>query len=318
MIMKKIKLKREVTTGIFAVAMILLLYWGINFIKGTDLIRGTNTYYALYDQVDGLQRSSPIVVKGFKVGVINKIAYDPEKSDKVVLELSVKSKFRIPANSRAVVFSDGLLSGKAIKIEMGDSPVALHDGDTLRSDWDTGILDNAGSDIEALKQRLGELTSKLGQALDNLNGIMEENSDNLALTFGSLARMSASLEDVVSTEANDLKGIVSNLNSLSGSLSKAGPKFDRMMVNMESFSSYLASERIRNTVDSLSVGVSHLNAMLDRVNSGQGTVGKLMNDEALYDSLTEASGNLARLLEDLRANPKRYVHFSLFGGGKNK
>lgn len=313
--MKRIKLKKEVKVGIFSLTMILALYWAINFIKGTDLFRGTTTYYAAYDRVNGLQASSQIVIKGYKVGVVRKMHFDPAASGKIVLELGIKSRFRIPQNSRARIFSDGLMGGKAIEIELGDAPQYLHDGDTIRSEWDGGLLEMAGSEFEALKIKATAMTNKIDAVLDNLNGLLEDNADNLTVTLGNIARMSASLETVVTSESGDLKSIVDNLNSLSHTLSNSGPRLERTMSNLESFTGYLNSAQVAGAVDNLSSSLAALNAVLEKVNRGEGTAGKLMQDEALYDSLTAASSNLSSLLEDLKANPKRYVHFSLFGRG---
>ncbi len=316
--MKKIKLRREVKIGIFTLGMILLLYWGINFIKGTDLIRGTNTYYATYEQVTGLKPASAIVIKGFKVGVVQRMFFDPQVSEKIVIELRIKSRFRIPDDSKARIYSDGLMGGKAIEIDLGSSPKFLHKGDTLHTEWDQDLLEMAGSEFEYIKQKANALVNQINATLGALNTILTDNSGHITTTLGNVAKLSGSLEDVVSSEAADLKNTLHNLNALSKSLATAGPKLESSMGNLDKFSGYLASPKIPNAVDELSASLTEFNGLLERVNSGQGTVGKLMKDETLYDSLTVASSNLALLLEDLKANPKRYVHFSLFGGGKNK
>ena len=126
------KLSREVKIGLYAIITLAALYWGINFLKGQDIFSSSHKYYATYDQVNGVQKSAGIVIKGFKVGVVSDISYDPQKSDRIIVEFSIKRKFQIPENSKARIYSDGLLGGKAIEIELGDSHIYLHDGDTLR------------------------------------------------------------------------------------------------------------------------------------------------------------------------------------------
>ncbi len=316
--MAKIKIRREARIGIFSVAMIAVLYWGINFIKGTDLIRGTKTYYAVYDHVGGLQPSSPVVINGYKVGVVQKMSFDPDKSHKIVLQLRIKSRFNIPDNSSARMFSDGLMGGKAIEIVMGDSETYLDKGDTLFSKADKDLLEMAGSEMEYIKAKANAIVNQITATLSTLNAILAENQANIATTLGNVASISTTLDGVVSAEAKDLEGTIRNLNSLSRSLAAAGPKVDGMVANMETLSKTLASPKIPQAVDDLSSGMASLEQMLARVNSGQGTAGKLLNDQALYDSLCAASSSLNLLLEDLKTNPKRYVHFSLFGGGKNK
>lgn len=313
---KKIKLRKEARIGIFTVAMIFILYWGINFIKGTDLFRGTNTYYALYDQVGGLQISSQVVIQGYKVGVIRSMNFDPQESGRIAVELGIKSKFKIPVNSKARVFSDGLMGGKAIEIVLGDSGQYLNSGDTLYSELDKDILELAGSEFEYIKQKANVIINELTATLKNVNALLEQNTDNVTTTMDNLARMSGTLSNVLSAESEQLKSIIDNMNALSHTLKESGPKVDRIMANMESFTDSLRTSDISNAVDELTATLSQLNTALGTINDGKGTAGKMLTDEQLYDSLAEAASNLSLLLEDLKANPGRYVHFSLFGGGK--
>ncbi|MDR2885493.1 MAG: MlaD family protein [Rikenellaceae bacterium] len=316
--MAKIKVKREVRIGLFAVAMILVLYWGVNFIKGTDLIRGTKTYFAVYDRVNGLQPSSPVVINGYKVGVVQKMHFQPDQSRRIVLELRIKSRFHIPDNSRARMYSDGLMGGKAIAIEMGDSPRYMERGDTLNSRVDKDLFDISSSDVEYVKQKASDLVNSVTGTFSSVDTLITQNEQNIAIAIANLAQITGQLADVLSSGSGDLKGTITDLRTLSRALASTGPRIENTMKNMEHFSATLASPKVEGSIDKLSESMTGLSALLDKVNSGQGTAGKLMTDETLYDSLTIASSNLALLLEDLKANPKRYVHFSLFGGGGKK
>ncbi len=313
---KKIKLRKEVRIGIFAVATIMAMYWAINFIKGTDLIRGTSTYYALYDQVSGLQTSSNIMIRGLKVGVIRRMEFDPAMSNKILLELKVKSKYKIPDDSKALIFSDGLMGGKALEIVLGKSATFLQKGDTLRSEWDKDFLEVAGSEFEFLKQKANTLVNDITHTLTSVNTLLDKNTGHITATLSHVASISAELDGIVKSESADIKSIVNNLNALSRSLKQNAPRIDRIVGNVEGFTDSLSSSNIPQMITNLSSSLAQLNASLEKVNSGGGTLGKFINDEVLYDSLSVATGNLARLLEDIQANPKRYVNFSVFGGGK--
>ena len=147
----KLKLSREFKIGFFGILMIAALYWGINFLKGRDLFTSSVHYYAVYDQVNGLQSSAAVLIKGYKVGSISDISFDPERSDKVVVEFSIKSKFKIPDDTKARIFSDGLMGGKAVELELGKSAKYLQQGDTLFSEINKDFLEVAGSEFEFLK-----------------------------------------------------------------------------------------------------------------------------------------------------------------------
>lgn len=298
-------MRKEVKIGIFALAMLLLLYWGINFIKGTDLVRGSRTYYAQYEQVAGVQISAPIVVQGYKVGVVQAMHFDPQKSKKITLELSVKSRFHIPADSRARIFSDGLLGGKAIEIQLGSSPEMLQQHDTIASDIET-------SELENLQQHAERVVDRLTLALDGINALLESNAASLTTTLSNVADISTTLNSVVSREAAHVQAILGDVNALTASLRASAPKIESTLENIEAVSDTLRQARIGSLVGNLSSSLAELNATLTHLNAGNGTAGKLLTDEQLYHSLAEASKNLSALLEDLKANPKRYVHFSLF------
>ena len=318
MLCMKLNMKREVKIGLFAVLMLVCLYWGVNFLKGRDLFNMNSTYYATYDQVNGIQNSSAIKIKGFKVGAVSKITYDPARSSKIVLELTIKSKYRIPVNSEARVYSDGIMGGKAIEIEMGNAADYLRSGDTIRSAVDKDFLEVAGSEFEFLKQKATELVNEITATLRTLNTLLAENSANVNATMANLAEISGSLNGVIGSESKSLRGIISNMNALSESLKNNSSRIEHIIANVDGFTDSLSRSDIPSAVENLNGSLARLDETLKKVNEGDGTLGRLVNDPALYDSLTAASGNLARLLEDLKAHPGRYIHISVFGGKKEK
>ena len=308
-------MKREVKIGIFAVAMIGVAWGGIRFLKGFDILGGNTEYYAAYEQTNGVQSASPIMMKGVKIGTVTGIAFDPAKGDKVVLRLTIKRQYRIPEDSEAKIVSNGLMGAKAIEVAYGASPVYLHGGDTLRSGRDRDLMDVAGSELDFLKQRLSQVTSDLTRTLDNVNRLLEANTDNITGTLGHLNDLSGDLASLLSAEQQHLRTAIGGLAEFSGMLGENAGRVDSIVGNLNSFTAQLAEEQLARK---LGQAADDLTSLLARIERGDGTVGRLMTDPQLYESLNEATGNLAVLLEDLKKYPARYVHFSLFGRDPEK
>ena len=311
--MKKLKFSREFKIGFFGVAMLALLYWGINFLKSKDLFASDNEYYAVYDQVNGLEPSASIVIKGFKVGTVSSLSYDPAKSQNVVVSFAVKSKYPIPKDSKALIYSDGIMGGKAIEIVLGSSPEML-----LYSEINKDFLETAGSEFEFIKQRANDVISRLTVTLDNLNAILTDNRAGLNATVNNMASITDNLNEVMTDEKGSLRNIIANLNSLSQTLKNKEGQIDNILTNVDRFSDSLSQSKFPTAIAEMTRTLDQLNATLNKVNSGEGTIGKFVNDQALYDSLVNASTNLSALLHDIKANPKRYINISVFGGGRNR
>ncbi len=308
-------MKREVKIGIFAVVMIVAAWAGIRFLQGLDIFSRNAVYYAVYDQVSGIQAASPIMLKGVKVGTVTGISFDPRRSDNVVLQFTIKRQYRIPTDSEAKIFSDGFMGGKAIEIVYGKASEYLEKGDTLRSVRGLDLMDMAGSELEFFKQKISQVTADLSRTLNNLNLLMESNTQSINGTLRHLDAMTGDLADLLDAEKQNLELAVENLTTFAEMLGENAPRVDSMMGNLNRITTDLADAGFARE---LSDAVGEVNALLGRIQEGEGTVGRLLNDEALYESLTRASDNLASLLADLEQYPGRYVHFSLFGRSPEK
>ncbi len=308
-------MKREAKIGIFAVAMILAAWAGIRFLKGFDIFSRNIEYYAAYDQVNGVQAASPIMMQGVKIGSVTEISFDPATSDKVILHLTINRRFRIPSDSEAKIFSNGLMGNKAIEIIYGTSATYLQRGDTLRSGHSLDLMDVAGSELEFFKQKVAQVTDDLSQTLGGLNRLIETNEQNIAGTLGNLNSMTGNMASLLVTEKQNLRATVQNLTTFTEMLATAAPRMDSIVGNMNTLTRQLAEEEFARE---LSATVAGLNKALESLNSRDGSLGLLLNDTALYDSLTTASGNLAALLADFKQYPGRYIHFSVFGRDPEK
>lgn len=308
-------MKREVKIGIFAVAMIVAAWAGIRFLKGFDIFGRNTVYYAAYDQIGGVQSASPVMMRGVKIGTVTGIAFDPQLSDKVVLQLTVKRQYRIPEDSEAKIVSSSLMGSKAIEITYGDSDVCLAKGDTLRSGRNRDLMDVAGSELEFFKQRVSRLTDDLSRTLDNVNRLLEANEENITGTLGNLNAASGDLARLLDAEKGRLQSAVGSLAAFADMLGENAPRVDSIVGNLNDVTAQLSEAEFARK---LSDAVERFDGLLAKIDDGEGTLGRLMNDPALYDSLTAAGGNLASLLADLQRYPGRYVHFSLFGRDPEK
>lgn len=308
-------MKREVKIGLFAVVMIGCAWAGIRFLSGFDIFSRNVDYYAAYDQINGVQTASPVMIKGVKVGSVTGIAFDPQRSSNVVLKLTVKKQYRIPENSEAKIFSSSIMGAKAVEIVLGASHVMLEKGDTIRASRDRDMMDVAASELDYFKQKIAQLTSELSQTLEGINSLVRDNAENIKGMTSHLNSISGSVDGILASEGRSLRTAIRSISDFSQMLGRNTSRIDSIVGNMNRFSGELADAGV---VRKLSQSLTELDGVLARIEDGDGTLGRLLNDPELYASLEKASSNLAALLSDLKANPKRYVHFSLFGRSEKK
>ena len=304
-------MKREVKIGIFAVAMIAVLWGGVRFLKGFDILGRNVQYYAVYDRIDGVQSASPVMMRGVKIGSVTDIEFSSQQSNRVVLVLTIGHKYHIPSDSEAKIVSSSLLGGKSVELTYGTATTFLAAGDTLQSSRATDLMDMAGSELDFLNQRISKITTDLGRTLDNVNGLLESNATNIN---GTLANINA-ITGTLASEKETLKSALDSLALFARTLGGNSARIDSIVGNIDEMTSQLTEQQF---AAKLTQTVANLDSTLVRLNSGDGTLGKLMNDPALYNSLHEATTNLSALLADLKEYPARYVHLSLFGKDPEK
>lgn len=308
-------MKREVKIGLFAVLMIGAAWAGIRFLSGFDIFSRNDVYYAAYDQINGVQNASPIMMKGVKIGTVTGVSFDPARSRNVVLQFTIKRQYRIPANSEAKIFSNGFMGNKAIEITYGDATTYLQKGDTLRSSRDRDLMDVAGSELEFFKQKVSQVVGDLSKTLNSINSLVENNAGQVAGTMSHLNRITGDMQQILSSEKDNLQSAVRNLAAFSDMLGSNAERVDSIIGNIDRVTAQLSEEQFARHLNQT---VAELHALLARINAGEGTVGQLMTDPRLYNSLNQASANLSSLLADLKQYPARYVHFSLFGSNPEK
>ncbi|MDR0954637.1 MAG: MlaD family protein [Rikenellaceae bacterium] len=296
-------MRKEVKIGIFAFLMLILLFWGINFLKGKNLFTTSHTFYTTFRDVDGLNVSGDVMFRGMKVGTITDIVFNPQTPGAIVVEFTVPRKYPVPNDSRITTINPYIIGGKVMVVEYGHSPEMYQSGDTIPSVAKPELLTQLSDAFEPLKDQLSEIVTGLNRTLNGLDGLLsEQNLQSLSGTFANVERLTGSLQ----TSAN-------NINAITANLRDNGENIDRILTNASEFSDSLRSLQLSALVGDLSATLAELNGVIEKANSGDGSLALLLNDPALYEGLQTSSENLSGLLEDLKANPGRYVHFSLFG-----
>ena len=299
-------MKKEVKIGIYALLIFLGAWAGIRFLSGADIFGRTNTYYVYYDNANGLQNAAAVAIRGVKVGQVSNIAIAADEPSKVAVTLAVSKAYSIPMDSKAKIYSAGLMGGQAIELILGTSTEILEPESKITPLVELGMVEMLTSEFGDIKEKLMGMVDNINVTLNSLNGLVDSNNANISAAIANLNGILADLEQ---------SNIVSNLDSFTGTLKSNGEKIDSIVENVGNLTATLDEQQIGTK---LSQSVEQLNSLLAKFNESEGTVGSLLNDKALYANLAEASNNLSLLLEDLKEHPKRYVHFSLFGGKAEK
>ena len=302
-------MKREIKVGIFAVLM-LVLGWGVvRYLKGASIFSTSNTYYAYYAQAGGIQPASHVMINGVKVGVVDDVVLNEDPTKGVEVTMSIDKRFNIPADSKAKIFTDGLMGGKAIEIVYGTSAEIIPDDGTISAETSADLFEMAGSELGDLKIKLTTVMDGLATTLDGVNKLLAENTETLTSIINNVDGVTGSVDAMLSKEKAHLEEALASLTLFSKSLGDNAGEVDQIIDNLSAFSGQLAEANLIAEVEKV---VGELNSVLATVNNESGSVGKLLKDAELYDNLTAASNNLSALLEDLKANPGRYLNVSVF------
>ena len=298
------KVSKEFKVGLLALVSITVLYIGFSFLKGINFFNPNNTYYAIYEDIDGLQEANPVVLNGLAVGRISEVEILQNRNNRIRVAIDVDNDLQLASGTVATIKSD-LLGSKAIYLDSVKMGNPISSGDTLNAKLDRGLTAALTSTAASMTDKIDLTLVNLNRTLDiinnqkdGINSIMSDfktSSSNLAKGTNSIEGWTKKLDQILAQLTNDSTGISPLMSKVNGLAGAMDPK------------------ELEATLAQTKGSIENLNKLLAQINEGNGSIGKLMKDEALYNNLAQSSKDLDRLLVDMRENPKRYVHFSVFG-----
>ena len=304
------KITKEIKAGILVIASISLFIWGYSYLKGKDILNDYKTFFVKYDNVEGLASTAPITINGLVVGQVSGIKLQP--NGEILVQLQIKNDFPFSKSSVVAIYEPGLIAGKQLQIipDFKDNTIAVS-GDTLTSSVKKGLTDLVSDKLAPLQQKIEKMIVNADLLLTNLNEVLDTKSkENLK---NSISNLSKTIEGINS--------VVDNTNSIllnnKGNIDKTLTNLNKVSTDFSKISDSLSKANITKVVTNLEKTLSNVDKIMNDLQSGKGSLGKMVKDDALYNNLEKTSKELELLLQDLRLNPTRYVNVSLFGK-KNK
>ena len=317
-------MKPELKIGIIGILSILLLIWGINFLKGNNIFGNKNEYFAIYKNIDGLESSSPVRINGLTVGNVTKIFFHPNNNGDIIVQFTINDNIRFPINTTALIYNSDIMGTKAVKLIYGPSKIYASPGDTIYSQIEGGLKDEVNKQVLPLKNKAEELISSIDSVMTVITTVLDKDAReslsnslrSLNRTFSTMELAMIKLDSIIYKNDIRVSTIIKNLESITTNFHNNNDLISETLNNFESISDSLAKSNIKNTVNNLDKSLYQFDKILQKIDKSEGTLGMLLNDKEMYNNLTNASKQLDLLIEDMKKNPKLYVTFSLLGGRK--
>lgn len=299
------KFTKEFKIGLFVVTVLTASFFLINYLRGKDIFNKEIVISARYPDVEGLVSSAPVYIKGFKAGKVTSVSYDPS-SDDFIVTCSVLKDFRIPSDSRMLIYGVDIMGGKGIRIDLGISSELIGDGGLLASSSEPSLLDGLASGIAPLMDKLGRTLDSLNVTVSSVNRVLSD--ENIGKTIAHMERTMADVSSLASSlegKSDELDLFVENLSVLSGKFVSIAGNADTLVSDMTSMVSQISAEDLRDVVSSF-------RSLLENINDPDGTVGRLLTDDSLYDSVDGLLDDIDLLIRKIQENPKKYLKISVF------
>lgn len=320
------KIPVEIKIGIIAVIALALLFWGFNYLKGKNMLKQTNRYYGIYDNVEGLKETAPVLLKGYKVGQVDAIYFNREYApDKLTVAFSVEKRFKIPSRSVASIFSSDLMGTKAVRLELSEGETYLVDGDTLVSEVEASLQEQVSVQMLPLKNKAEDLMLEIQKALEAMQYVFNESTqknlrksfESIKNTIASLESTSSALDTLVQEEKAELAGIFQNVASITTTIRNNNEALSHAIQNISAISDSIAAASLTQTIGNAERVFMETGSIMEKINRGEGSLGLLLHNDSLYRNLESTSKSLDKLVRDINENPKKYLRFSVFDFGKN-
>ncbi len=288
----------------------VILYFGVRFLKGTEVFSTNNTFYVVYESVDGLAASNPVLINGLPVGYVDRIDLLQQRNNQLLVSLKIDEKIIIGDSTAAILTTSDLLGSKAIILNIKNINQPLNEGDTLVAEKDVGIA-------ELVQAKTLPIIDQLDTTITKINFLLSafvRDTSSVSNALENVEQTTFEVESLVTENRRGMNIIINNLQQLSEVLADNQQGIGPLMVKLNNLADSLNDIQIQATVQKLDRTLANLESITRKVEQQEGTLGKLVSDDSLYVNLNQTVADLDSLLVDLKANPKRYVRFSIFGG----
>ena len=299
---------KELKIGVFVVIVSVASFFLINYLRGEDIMNREIEVVARYETVDGLVASAPVYIKGYKAGKVSEVTYNPESEDFQVI-CSIRKEFHIPADSRMTIYGVDIMGTKGVRIDYGSSDVMVEDGGTLQPSLEAGLVDGLAAEIGPLLSKVSSTLDSLGVTVSGVNRVLsEKNTASITNTLAHLERIMADVRGIAASvegRSAELETFIANLAELSESFNGIAAKVDTTVAGVNELMVTLNEADLDKVVGSM-------NTLLENINDPEGSVGKLLTDDSVYNSVDELLNDVDTLVKKIQENPKKYIKISVF------
>ena len=308
---------KSIKVGILSIISIFLIYFGMNFLKGINILNDGITLYAYYDDVSGLTEGNSITVKGYKVGSISSIKFDVERKNQLMVNLNIEDNIDIPINTIAKIVSVDLMGTKGVSLELGDSKDFVSNGDELSTSIESSLQEEVNAQILPLKMKTEELIGSIDSVMTVITAVLNKDAReslsksliSLDQTFSTLSQTMIEVDKIVTDNKDNINKTFTNFALVTENLNKSNDEVKNILNNFSSISDSLVKADISSVINKF-------DNILNSINQGEGSLAKIIKDKSLYKNLENLTKELEELISDLKLNPERYVNFSIINTKK--
>jgi phospholipid/cholesterol/gamma-HCH transport system substrate-binding protein len=310
-------MNKELKIGLLAVVAIIALVFGVNYLKGINILNDNRNFYAVYENIGGLQSGSPVMVNGYKVGMVSNIDLLIENNQQLLVTISIEKEFAMPSNTVCKIVNQDLMGTKGISLLLGDATDFLEVGDTLNGGVEGTLQDEVNAQILPLKNKAEQLIGSMDSVMMIVTAVLNKDTreslrnslQSLDKTFLLMSETMIKVDSMVSVNDDRITKVVRNLESITSNLESSNGDIKNILTNFSTLSDSLSKADIASVL-------KNINTITTKINDGEGSIGLLLKDDKIYDNFEKSTRELAELLEDIKRHPSRYVNFSIIGGGK--
>ena len=316
------KISSEIKVGAVIILALGLLYFGMNYLKGSDVFSKSRYFFAVYEKVDGLNTDNVILVNGFKVGRVAEITLIPEEGNLIMVKMEIiEDQLNIPDSSVARIVSEDVLGTKAISLEFSQDTNFHVSGDTLISDIDEALQSIIEEKLAPLQLQIEGVIAEARDLVSTTKILVtttNESIEKAKTSMDVINKTTSDIDKLVVTQNENLTRVLGDITAIASNIRSNSKNINAILENVATISDSLTRANYAAAIQNATNALTQLDSMITKINEGEGSLGMLLNDDKLYNNLEQASLEIDNLAEDLRVNPERYVHISVFGKKEDK